>query len=260
MIKNQKDQLTYYQFKKFSIFPELLHFISTRSGGMSSPPFDQLNLSYKHDLKHDVSDNRKILAEALGISTDNFCFARQNHGNQVLVAEDCKAGIPEADALISQTTKVCLVVTSADCVPLLFFDPVRKVIGAAHSGWRGTVSKIATQTIYAMQQNFGSQITDIRVGIGPCIGVDNYEVGEDVVLAVTKAYGEAEELLPYYHQTQKRHFDLIKANLFQLKELNIPQEHIETTNICTYQNTNEFFSYRKQKGKVGVFGTGIMLI
>ena len=260
MIKHQKNQITYYQFKIFSVFPELLHFTSTRVGGMSSPPFNQLNLSYKHDIKSDVSDNRKILAETLNITANNFCFAKQNHGNRVHLVNNIKEDIPEADALISQSTSLCLVVTSADCVPILFYDPVQKVIGAAHSGWRGTVSKIASSTIQAMQQNFGSKIEDIRVGIGPCISVDNYEIGEDVVSAVREVYEDADKLLPFYAQTQKRHFDLIQANLVQLKELEIPKKNIEIANLCTFENTHEFFSYRKQKGKVGVFGTGIMLV
>lgn len=268
MLKKQNEQIPFFLFEHLASFSKIKHFVSSRQGGVSIPPFDQLNLSFKHDDPSDVLQNRRILSEAVEIPLEYFCFAQQTHGNEVYVVGNQDRGrgafnrqseIPQVDALVTNSKDICLVVTSADCVPLLFFDPNCEVIAAAHSGWRGTVQKITTKTIQVMIDRFGSHPNDILVGIGPCIGVDRYEVGEEVIAEVDAAYTQADDLLPFYENTQKRHFDLIQANIRQLKELQIPLKNVEIAHICTYDQSDVFFSYRREQNKVGIFGSGIML-
>ncbi len=267
LLENQ--EVPFYVFENLQAISEIRHFVSTRQGGVSEAPFDTLNVSLRFDDPSRVLQNRKILAEAVKMPAENFCWAQQVHGHRVALVGEKDRGrgrltwddaIPNADAMITQTPYICLAVTSADCVPLLFYDPVQKAIGAAHSGWRGTVQKIATHTVQALQKYFGSHPRDLLVGIGPCISGAIYEVGSEVETAVREAFGtEAGYLIPNTN-TGKKHFDLVYANQQQLYALGIPEKNIEVSGFCTYQQADIFFSYRKQGGRTGIFASGIVLV
>jgi YfiH family protein len=173
--------------------------------------------------------------------------------------------IPDTDALVTDQPGIPLLTGHADCPPILLYDPVKRVIAAAHSGWRGTVAKIAAETIKVMQHGFGSNPADIIAGIGPSIGDCCYTVGDLVVQEVIAAFGEEAALnfLPL-QSDGSRVFDLWAAIEYTLVETGVPPENIEHSELCTLCHHDTFFSYRAtppdMKGKQGNYGALIMLM
>lgn len=269
MIRVASKDTLYLRFLHLAEHKQLLHFVSTRKGGVSTEPGAGLNVGFhKDDQGSNVLKNREILAESLGISSQSFCFLNQVHGNQVAVVhkEDRGRGtknyddsIAKTDALVTNTTNICLNVLSADCIGILFYDPVKQVIGAAHSGWKGTVKKIAAETINVMQTRFGSQPKDILAGLGPGISPEIYEVGEVVEDAVKEAFGTTFQLITRNENTGKLHFNLWAAIEQTLLETGVQAQNIEHSYLCSYANPSLFFSYRRDQGKTGRFISGIML-
>ena len=168
------------------------HCFTTRLGGVSEGYLRSLNLGMSRgDDPENVRKNYAILGEALGFDPKKAVLSRQVHSNIVLpVGEgDWGAGLytqplPDCDGLVTNTPGTALVVFTADCTPILFWDPVTGAVGAAHAGWRGTVSGIAAKTVEAMRACFGSRPEDIRAAIGPNIGACHFETGEDVPRAL----------------------------------------------------------------------------
>jgi hypothetical protein len=256
-----------FLFESLSHQKGILHFISTRVGGISAPPFDSLNLSFNvSDDPKNVLQNRKILAEALGIDIESVTAAKQVHDNKVAVvtsqmrgkgSKDHASALDNIDAMVTNVPGISLLIQVADCVPLLFYDPIKKVVGAAHAGWRGTVLKIAKHTVDSMVKRYRSDPAYIYVGIGPSIGPCCYEVGHEVVREVTKTLNNAKALIKV--KDGSAYFDLWEANKDQLMEAGISSSNIEVARICTRCNSDTFFSSRADKGVTGRFGAGIML-
>jgi polyphenol oxidase len=167
--------------------------------------------------------------------------------------------IKDTDALITTSKGLCISVMSADCVPVLLYDPVKRAIGAVHAGWRGTVSKILTLTVQAMLQHYGTQPADLVAAIGPSICPEVYEVGEEVIMAVEQTFGTKDSLITRENGPGKGHFNLWEANRIQLLALGVKSENIEVAGICTYQHSDEFFSARRSGNRAGRFSAGILL-
>jgi hypothetical protein len=162
-----------------------------------------------------------------------------------------------ADALITKRNDIALAILLADCVPVLLYDPKKKVVAAIHAGWRGTVANITQATIIKMKEQFNCNPQDIIAGIGPSISVENYEVGPEVKEAADLAMGE-------YHNTVinkngKLYFDLWKANKLQLLKSGLEDSNIEVSGICTYRNNETFFSARANKPITGRFAAVIKI-
>jgi YfiH family protein len=152
--------------------------------------------------------------------------------------------------LITDAPGVALMLRFADCLPVLLYDPVRRAIGLAHAGWRGTVAGIAAKAISAMTEAYGSRPGDIIADLGPCIGPCCYQVGTDVIELVKANFNPWQELL-HPQGDGSLHFDLREANRRQLAELGV--EEIEMIQLCTACRTDEFFSYRAEGGHTGCF-------
>ena len=140
--------------------------------------------------------NRERLATALGIPLNNFTTAKQVHDSNVEIITEALRGrgavnfdttVYATDAMVTNTPNICLTVLQADCVPLLFFDLKKKVIGVAHAGWKGTVRVVAQNTVKVLKEKFHCSPDDIFVGIGPSIGPCCYEIGQEVVIQMGKA-------------------------------------------------------------------------
>lgn len=270
MLHHFHEEIPYLNYYHFTAFDTLKHYVSTRHGGVSDGEFSSLNISLgTADKPENIRENRHRIAQAMGISDERLIFPRQTHQDRIVcVTADALAASKEVletqlactDALITQEKNVCISVISADCVPVLFFDPVQQAIGAAHGGWRGTVQKIAQKTALAMQTNFGSKPEDLVVGIGPSIGPKVYEVGSEVIEAVETAFGTKKGLIHQETKEGKGIFDLWEANRRQLLEVGVKEEWIECAEICTYTHHELFFSARRWKGKGGRFASGIMLV
>jgi len=214
-----------------------------------------------------IINNRELLTKELNLRAENFVFQQQEHTNNVTIVKSEHRGkgfykhtdgFADNDAMITREKDICLMIMGADCVPLLFYDPVKEIIGAAHAGWRGTVQSIAITTIKAMQKEFGSQTSDIIAGIGPSIGPQKYEVDNTVFNAFNGNFNYSTDLFTKGKKPGKYLLDLWKANKMQLLSIGLKEENIEVAEICTFKNNTDFFSARK--GDSGRFATGIILM
>ena len=244
MIKREKNGIVYYEFEHFAKTGLVKHCFSTRIGGVSKSPYDAMNLAYHMgDTKVDVDENFKLMCEAVGFDHQKVVMTDQIHENYHLVVEDMTQ--PEwVDGLITEFPDFVLTSYHADCVPLLFLDPVQKVIANAHAGWRGTASDMAGKTLREMNYEFGCRMEDILVGIGPAIGVKHFEVGKEVVDAFSYYMPLSQD---YMVQKSKDKWlvDLVGINRARLLELGVKKQHIEISDLCTFENPELFFSHRR---------------
>ena len=263
MIKNDHRIVPLRFFNHLNQYGNILHFVSSREGGVSPGIYHSLNLSYTAgDDTDNVTENRKRLAEELDITPAHLIFPGQSHSANIRVIKDFEEvneRITETDALITEIHEVCISVLVADCVPLLFYDPDNQVVAAAHAGWRGTVQSIAVKVVEEMKRTFGSDPSAILAGIGPSIGPDSYEVGENVVQEVTRNIHLDEKKVLLYPTGGKAHLDLWAANRMQLEYAGLDPLHIEEARIDTYQAHERFFSARRLGNPCGRFAAGIMI-
>jgi len=164
MIERHLNSLPLWFFENLLNHREIYHFVSTRVGGFSNPPYDSLNLGFHvGDNPEIVLKNRERLAIALGIPLNNFTTAKQVHDSNVEIITEALRGrgavnfdttVYATDAMVTDTPNICLTVLQADCVPLLFFDLKKKAIGVAHAGWKGTVRVVAQNTVKVLKEKF----------------------------------------------------------------------------------------------------------
>jgi YfiH family protein len=207
-----------------------------------------------------VKQNRAQLASVLKIQPEQLVFPRQTHTNFVVDLDSIPNDeINETDALVTNQPGICLCVQTADCVPVLLFDPVKLVVAAIHAGWRGTVKKIAEKTVLKMQQKYHSNPKNILAVIGPSIGPEVYEVGNEVVDEVRKNIPFPEKTLQK-NSAEKFHFNLWKANRLVLIDAGLREMNIEISEECTFQKEHKYYSARREGIKTGRIVSGIMLI
>ena len=269
MLETHLQSLSTFRFQNLSKQGGIDHFVSTRVGGLSSPPYESLNLGFHvEDTPETVLNNRERLVSNLGIPLSDFTVAKQVHSGTVTVvtegmrgygAADLDTAVEATDAMATAVPNLCLTVLMADCVPVLFFDPRKRVVAAVHAGWRGTVKLAAQNTVNSLRENFSCDPSDILVGIGPSIGPCHYEVGPEVISEVEETFGSTDGCINGESAEGKGYFDLWEANKRQIIEAGIPAQNIEVAQICTYCNPHLFFSERHQKGRTGRFGAGIMV-
>lgn len=266
-MKNTGGLLKLLEFYNLAQVANLTHFVTTRAGGVSLPPYNSLNLGlHTADYQEHVYINRSLLAERTGIPKDKFLFASQVHSGDVKIIDAASIAngvnnfIPRTDATITALPGICLIVMVADCVPVLLFDPVKKVSAVIHAGWRGTVKYISSNAVKAMVEHFGSDPADIIAGIGPSIGPCCYEVGDEVKKVIEDNFGTTEGYLVYKNTSSKPHFDLWYANHEQLTREGIKTENIEVSRLCTKCHSGLFFSSRASKGITGRFAAGIYMV
>ena len=182
------------------------------------------------------------------------------HGLTTLVVSENRspaASLQKADALISDQAQRPLVMRFADCVPLLYYDPSRQVIGLGHAGWRGTVSGMASTVIRKMGVTYGCRPRDIEVVIGPAISRRNYRVGEDVVCQADAYFGTGAGVVWRDPEDGSAYFDLWRANQLDLERSGVAS--IRILEICTHDNTDDFYSHRAEQGVTGRFGVVLSL-
>ena len=250
------DNLRFFQFNTL----QAKHAIFTRHGGLSPEPWHSLNVggTVGDDLTR-VRANRNMSLKVMGCAPESVFDVWQVHGADVVCATAPRPdteSVRQADIILTDKPELTLYMRFADCVPILFHDPRKGVVGVAHAGWVGTLRDVATAAINAMTKQYGSNPADVIAGIGPSIGPDHYEVGSDVILQVMQKFGDdSEQLLK--SNNGKIHFDLWKTNRILLEKAGV--EKIEVAEICTACNTNDWFSHRAEKGRTGRFGALISL-
>jgi polyphenol oxidase len=230
------------------LLAELPHGMFCRHGGTSKPPFSSLNLSFSvGDNPASVTANRQAVKQYLGLA--HLVSAVQVHGDRVVLAENIQEDMeyPAADALITQQQGVGLLIQQADCQAVLFHDPVRHAVAAAHSGWKGSALNIISATVRMMQRHCGTNPADLRAVISPSLGP-----------CCAEFVNWHTELPAFMHQHQVRenHFDFWAVSQEQLLAAGLQERNIECVGICTVCDSR-FFSYRravKKQGRPGITG------
>ncbi|MES2252196.1 MAG: peptidoglycan editing factor PgeF [Pseudomonadota bacterium] len=232
-----------------SEIPWLSHGFFGRRGGVSKGEFNSLNIGLqKGDSLENVCQNRQRMADALMMGNAPIVFACQKHTNSVLVIDaPFKGDIPIADALVTKRKNLIIGVQTADCVPVLFIDPITKIIAAAHAGWKGLASGILQNTITVMEE-LGATRANIRAAIGPCIWSASYEVGSDVREAFPLFNDLFTPCKAFVNENKVNArttfcFDLPMAAYRTLQNNGISS--ISPSPKDTYTHEHDFFSYRR---------------
>ena len=256
MRKMIQGRLSVFKFESFRKYKDITHFITTKEGWVSG-----YKPRFTGDQESDYLEFRKELAHSGEWNTDQFIFPRQTHSDHVVVAtsEIKTAAIEDTDALITNKPGLFICVQTADCVPILLFDPQKKVVAAIHAGWKGTVSRIAQKTVRLMSEKFGCNPSDIVAGIGPSIHIHAYEVGSDVIDAVTDSFSNWPALLKPSLTKGKAYFDLWEANKTALVDAGIQEENIEVLGLCSFEQADLFFSARREGADTGRMVSAIRL-
>jgi len=226
---------------------------TTRIGGKSEGSYESLNLSASSgDDTSVVESNRRRLNSALGIKPGMIKTIRQVHGSDVYELSNPDASRPRAgfDAIVTRIPGVAVSVLTADCVPILLYDPVKGVVAAVHAGWSGTVSGIVGRAVRTMEQSFGTSTGDLLAAIGPSIGPCCYEVDEKVVTPLKQnILGGGGLIFP----TRAGHWqlDLWEANTRLMVSAGVKRTNILVMGLCTSCNADKFYSHRKSGGSTG---------
>jgi len=258
MAFREQDGIRNYSFETFP--NSVTQAVFTRRGGVSPAPWDSLNVGglVGDDVAH-VKENRIRSFNALGRKPASIFDVWLVHSIDVICTRkprDLDEPPIQADAILTDNPAVTLYMRYADCVPLMFHDPKKGVVGIAHAGWMGTVKGMAKATVEKMGSEYGCRPKNIIAAIGPSIGADHYEIGPDVIIKVQDAFGnDADRLLE--SRDGRAYLDLWMANHIQLQAAGVGQ--IEVAGVCTACHLDDWFSHRAEKGKTGRFGALIGL-
>lgn len=228
-----------------------VHGFPTRHGGVSEGRRASLNLGFRWGDEPDrVRENRRRLAEAAGFAIERLRTTRHVHGTRVWIVGDDKPEPDEFDGLVTAQPGDTLGAFAADCIPIVFADPVARIAAAAHAGWRGTVAGVAIEVLRAMTARFGARPADVRVALGPSIGPCCFEVGLEVVEAFQQALPGTPGLI--VDGPKKPHVDLRVATRALLEREGVRPEHIDDRPPCTRCEPERFFSFRRDGQEGGV--------
>ncbi|MGI6030116.1 MAG: peptidoglycan editing factor PgeF [Eubacteriales bacterium] len=264
----QEGPVPYFTIPAFEATGKVRHGFSTRLGGVSQGCFSSLNLGpTRGDDPQAVEENYRRLCGAIGVDWTQVVLSHQTHTDHIRLAtrEDAGKGLlrprdyDDVDGLITVTPGLPLVTFFADCVPLIFLDPVREVLCSVHSGWRGTVQRIGARAVERMTEEFGCRREDILAAVGPCIGPCHYQVDEDCADQFRKAFPETFSRIARPEGEGKYRLDLPEANLQIFLENGLRPENITMAGLCTYCDEQRFFSHRRMGDKRGNLAMVIQL-
>jgi len=246
----------FYTFKNLSQQQNIIHFITQKE---TNSPYSFSLALHTNENPSDIISNRDYFTKKF--PNMNFVVANQTHSDNIHIVTEGKTkgwnsldtAIENCDALITNQTNIMLTILTADCVPILLFDKTQKVIASIHAGWRGTEQKIVIKTVKKMQEIFNSNPKDIIAGVAPSIGKCCYEVD----WAVTKHFKDIKGA--YEERGDKQMLDLPHINRMQLLDAGLNKQNIESSNVCTACEVQNYFSYREEKGCSGRFMSMIAL-
>ncbi len=261
---HEQEGVVYYTFPAFDALPFVRHGFSTRLGGVSEGIFASMNLSFtRGDDPAAVRENFRRFCAAAGMDDRQVVISAQEHHVQIrnVTADDRGRGVDrergytDIDGLLTDEPGVVLCTQYADCVPLLFVDPVKRVVGTSHSGWKGTVARIGAVTVERMAADYGCRREDILAGVAPSIGPCCFEVDEPVYLAFQQA-GLLDTGCFEEKAGGKYHLNLWEINRRILLEAGLSAEHVTVTDLCTRCRPDLFWSHRAagtQRGSLAAF-------
>ncbi len=244
----------------------IITFFTDKTGGVSEGAYASFNLGYfSGDKRDNVDQNRALLCRELGLENHRLVVPNEVHGAKVMVVEESDLQIPseqrderfKCDALVTRQRQVCLGVTVADCLPVLFFDETAGVVAAAHAGWKGIVSGVLPETVAAMRR-MGSLPENIHAEIGPSISCEYFEVGEEVVDRFAACFNSDEMSGIVDRSYPKPHLNLREAVRLQLVAARLSSDHIWCHSDCTY-GSPRFFSARRDGFASGRMVAGVFL-
>ena len=232
----------------FIPYGELIALQSTRNGGVSEGPFFSLNLGKNTgDLNELIEKNLQRLCTDIGINPGRLVTSRQVHGTEILFAEE-PGDYDGYDALITDRKNLFLCIFTADCYPVLVYDPRHNASGAIHAGWKGSAGTIVMKTIEAMRMRFNTLPEECVAWIGTGISAEAYEVGREVALEFPAgSYRRS----PDRHSEERYLLDLALVNHQQLLASGVPPANIKQSPLCTVRDCTLFFSYRRDQGQTG---------
>jgi YfiH family protein len=252
--------LIYFQFEQWLNSQTLVHAVFSRHGGVSRAPWASLNFGGTvGDSPEAVRRNHQRSFEALELDYAQACTVWQVHSADTVMVERPAQGrkwLARADGMITNVPGLPLTMRFADCVPILLYDPVQRAVGIVHAGWRGTVGRTVSGAVQAMAAAYGSRPTDLEAAIGPSIGPDHFQVGQEVVDAVRDTFGTTDGLMRRAADGTA-YVDLWEANRRLLEREGVRK--VEVANLCTYAHVTDFYSHRAERGKTGRFGAVIAL-
>lgn len=259
IIETSRNGIPFLTCDGFDAAGGVAHGFSTREGGVSEGIFASLNLGFcRGDDREKVLENYRRFTSAINVDYEGLVLSNQVHGDIVrtVTTADKGKGIHskgdyEADGLITDVPGICLTIFGADCLPILLYDPVRRVIAAVHAGWRGTVNGIAAKAVDKMVQIYGSRPENVLAAIGPGISMCCFETDEDVPNAVTEAFGACALKHIQFQENGKFHVDLKGLNALRLEKTGLLPEHIAVSTVCTMCQHDRFWSHRYTHGERG---------
>ena len=231
--------------KKFKSFKNINHCFFSKNGGVSRGIYSSLNCgTSSDDKKENILKNLDIVSKKIGLNNQNLFTMNQTHSNRVIVINDTNKHIHRfsSDALVTNKKDVTISVLTADCVPVLIYDEVNEIIGSIHAGWRGALSGIIENTLNEIIKI--NKNGKINVAIGPCIGLDNYEVGQDFYSTFVQ---KSKKNRNFFLATRKKKylFDLRKFVNSKFEKFQV--NHVENINFDTFREDKKFFSFRRSK-------------
>ena len=250
-------------------------FSSTRRGGYSEGNYSVFNINhYCGDSEAAIQKNRASLCQLLGIEDGCLIMPHQVHQTEIVTIDEAflglslseqKARLEGVDVLMTDVKGVCIGVSTADCIPVLLYDQVHHASCAIHAGWRGTVKRIVGKAVATMISVYGSCPTEIVAQIGPGIHLESFEVGEEVYKAFANEGFQMETISQRFPATddlsvEKWHIDLPMCNRQQLLVSGIPSSQIAVSDVCTFQQSDTYFSARRLGINSGRIFTGILLL
>jgi YfiH family protein len=253
------DGLKIFSFDLFNR-EDIIQGFYSRHGGVSPEPWASLNVGGTvGDERMHVVENRRRIFDSCKRPVESIFDSWQVHGTEIICAQHPRPldrPHQKADGILTDRADITLFMRFADCVPIVLFDPQKRVIGLVHAGWRGTVTGVAGVAVRNMVKHYGCNPSTIFAGIGPSICVDHYQVGEEVVMAVQNAFeGEVARVLQ--RKNGSCYFDLWQANHIILKKAGV--QTIEHANICTFSQNEDWYSHRAENGKTGRFAAILAL-
>ena len=229
------------------------HAFTTRSGGVSAPPFEALNLGRGvGDAPEAVAENRARAVRALGRAPDDHVEASQVHGREVASVTGAHRGqtMPGADGLVSADPAAVLAIHCADCVPILLVEPAARVVAAVHAGWRGTQNGVVPAVMDMLRDRFSTDPSLAFAALGPSIGPCCYQVGSEVGQGIVGRWGEAVSAA-WRPDGAKGFLDLRLANAALLERAGVKRANIQYVGPCTACCNDRFASYRREGGGAG---------
>lgn len=253
--------LTYYNMS-----PQVTAFSTTRHGGYSHGAYGEFNINrYCGDDEQCIEQNLTALGEILQIGKTEIIMPHQTHGNEIrqigpdflTLPSTIKAMLLEGvDALTTDVKGICIGVSTADCIPIILYDPEHNAAAAVHAGWRGTVKRIAMKAVDSMRLSYGSRPASLMAVIGPGISLDAFEVGDEVYDEFASAGFDMQAICL---RKNKWHINLKECNRLQLESIGLSASNITVSPVCTFSNAGDYFSARRLGTMSGRIFTGIML-